>query len=94
MSVLLGTPIKLSRNVVVAPVYSVYTIRVNLWDSNGQIAGDCLRFPAYCFGSPSYIRTQDACVKVQVGWDDAYKYRYGDSRKLESSIKKPRVSLT
>ncbi|KAK9734577.1 hypothetical protein RND81_04G149400 [Saponaria officinalis] len=75
LRVVLGTPMGLSRNVVVVPAYTSLTIDVNLWDSNGKIAGGSLLFPAH-LGSDSsqYIRTQNACVEVRVRWCHAYFY--------------------
>ncbi|XP_074294953.1 uncharacterized protein LOC141622833 [Silene latifolia] len=79
LRVVVGTPITLSRNVVAVPAYSSLTIKLELWDSNGKIADDFLRFPAYLLAEhPSYIRTQYACVTVQVQWYHAYVYLYKD----------------
>ncbi|KAH9621365.1 hypothetical protein KSS87_002015 [Heliosperma pusillum] len=81
LRVVVGTPIPLSRNVVAVPAYSSLTVKLNLWDSNGKIADDCLQFPSYLLGEhPSYIRTQYACVTVRVQWDDSYYYLYKDRR--------------
>ncbi|KAK9734574.1 hypothetical protein RND81_04G149200 [Saponaria officinalis] len=75
LRVVLGTPMGLSRNVVVVPAYTSLTIDVNLWDSNGKIAAGCLLYPAHLLSDNSqYIRTQNACVEVRVRWHHAYFY--------------------
>ncbi|XP_074291550.1 uncharacterized protein LOC141618351 [Silene latifolia] len=90
LRVLLGEPIKLSRKVVAVPAYSSITIQVNLWDSNGKIADDCLQCPAYNRGdSFSYIRTQYACVEVRVQWKHAFLYLYRDRKMLLLKEKEP-----
>ncbi|KAK9748907.1 hypothetical protein RND81_02G089200 [Saponaria officinalis] len=94
LRVMLGTPISLSRDVVVVPAYSTLTMQVNLWDSiHGKIADETLNFPAHMRGQdPVHIRTQYACVEVLVQWDHVYRYLYND-RFMEVSLmrKKPRV---
>ncbi|KAK9748906.1 hypothetical protein RND81_02G089200 [Saponaria officinalis] len=93
LRVMLGTPISLSRDVVVVPAYSTLTMQVNLWDSiHGKIADETLNFPAHMRGQdPVHIRTQYACVEVLVQWDHVYRYLYND-RFMEVSLmrKKPR----
>ncbi|KAK9741417.1 hypothetical protein RND81_03G104100 [Saponaria officinalis] len=104
LRVMLGTPIMLSRDVVVVPAYSTLTMEVNLWDSNhGKIAGKTLNFPAHMIGhDPVQIRTQYGCVEVFVHWRHAYLYLYNDrfmddsdrgesSNDLHEMQKKPRV---
>ncbi|KAH9621374.1 hypothetical protein KSS87_002024 [Heliosperma pusillum] len=83
LRVLLGVPIKLSRKVVAVPAYSSITIQVNLWHSNGKIAGGCLQSSAYNRGD-SFLRiqTQHACVEVRVQWDHAFLYLYRDRKML------------
>ncbi|KAK9734602.1 hypothetical protein RND81_04G151100 [Saponaria officinalis] len=79
LRVLLGTPIRLFRNVVAVPAYSSLSIKVNLCDSNGMIADGCLEFPAYTLGDKTLsIQTQYACVEVTVRWHHAYYYIYKD----------------
>ncbi|KAK9734603.1 hypothetical protein RND81_04G151200 [Saponaria officinalis] len=79
LRVLLGTPIRLFRNVLAVPAYSSLSIKVNLCDSNGTIADGCLEFPAYTLGDKTLcIQTQYACVEVTVRWHHAYYYIYKD----------------
>ncbi|XP_074304859.1 uncharacterized protein LOC141639697 isoform X2 [Silene latifolia] len=83
LRVQLGEPIKLSRKVVAVPAYSSITIQVNLWDSNGKIADDCLQSPAYKRGDDFlYFQTQYACVEVRVQWDHAFFYLYGERKMI------------
>ncbi|KAK9734588.1 hypothetical protein RND81_04G150000 [Saponaria officinalis] len=92
LRVLIGKPITFSRNVVAVPAYSTLKIQLNLWDSIGKIAGECLRFPAHFTRSkPFYIQTQHAYVAVDVRWYNAYLHIY-KGRKVEDVQKKqPRV---
>ncbi|XP_074312862.1 uncharacterized protein LOC141648243 [Silene latifolia] len=73
LRVLAGTHIRMSRTVVAVPAYSTLVIEVNLWDLNGKIASDELKFPAYLQSEdPVYIETQYARVEVQILWRNAY----------------------
>ncbi|KAK9716023.1 hypothetical protein RND81_06G206500 [Saponaria officinalis] len=93
LHVVVGEPtsIELPRNVAVVPAYSTLNIQVNLWDSNGKIASDCLQFPAHLLREdPLYIRTLTSCVEVQVHWHHAYYHLY----RYQKRVNPRRVELS